>query len=86
MKSPAQERVLLRIRVTPSLDEALTKAANERGVSVNWLVNNALDDFLVTNAAAINSAIPLPARTSLTTAQKARLLRWVVTYRFIKGA
>ena len=46
MKSPAQERVLLRIRVTPSLDEALTKAANERGVSVNWLVNNALDDFL----------------------------------------
>ena len=47
---------------------------------------NALDDFLVTNASAINSAIPLPARTSLTTAQKARLLRWVVTYRFIKGA
>lgn len=47
---------------------------------------NALDDFLVTNAATINSAIPLPARTSLTTAQKARLMRWVVFYRFIKGA
>lgn len=47
---------------------------------------NALDDFLVANAAAINSAIPQPARASLTTAQKARLLRWVVYYRFIKGA
>lgn len=47
---------------------------------------NALDDFLVTNAATINAAIPQPARASLTTAQKARLLRWVVYYRFIKGA
>lgn len=45
-----------------------------------------LDDFLVTNASAINTAIPQPARASLTTAQKARLLRWVVYYRFIKGA
>ena len=47
---------------------------------------DALDDFLVTNATAINSAIPAAARSSLTVAQKARLLRWVVYYRFIKGA
>lgn len=47
---------------------------------------NALDDYLNTNAAAINNAIPLPARTALTTAQKARLLNAVVRYRYIKGA
>lgn len=47
---------------------------------------NALDDFLNTNAATINSAIPLPARTSLTTAQKAMLLMYVVQKRYIKGA
>jgi len=47
---------------------------------------NALDDFLVTNAAAINSAIPQPARGMLTAAQKARLLMWIVRYRYLKGA
>ncbi len=47
---------------------------------------NALDDFLVANAAAINSTIPLPARTSLTAAQKARMLMWVIRYRYVKGA
>jgi predicted HicB family RNase H-like nuclease len=46
VKHSTEERVLLRIRVAPALDEALTAAAAERGVSVNWLVNNALDDFL----------------------------------------
>ena len=47
---------------------------------------NGLDDFLSTNAVSINQAIPQPARGVLTVAQKARLLRWVVTYRFSKGA
>ena len=47
---------------------------------------NALDDFMNTNAAAINLAIPQPARSSLTTAQKAMLLNYVVSTRYIKGA
>lgn len=47
---------------------------------------NALDDFMVTNATAINTAIPQPARTSLTAAQKARMLMWVIRYRYVKGA
>jgi hypothetical protein len=46
---------------------------------------NALDDFLNTNAAAINSAIPLPARTALSTAQKAALLNYVVNRRWGAG-
>lgn len=46
---------------------------------------NALDDFMNTNAAAINSAIPLPARTVLTQAQKALLLVYVIQKRYIKG-
>ena len=45
-----------------------------------------IDDFLVANASAINTAIPQPARASLTAAQKARLLMWVIRYRYVKGA
>lgn len=44
---------------------------------------NALDTFLEDNAAAINSAIPQPARSALTTTQKALLLNYVVTQRYI---
>ena len=47
---------------------------------------NALDDFLNTNVAAINNAIPLPARTVLTPSQKARLLTLVIERRWIMGA
>lgn len=43
---------------------------------------DALDDFLETNASAINTAIPQPARSSLTVSQKARLLAYVTLRRF----
>lgn len=46
---------------------------------------DALDDFFNTNAAAINAAIPLPARTSLTTPQKARLAIAVLERRYLSG-
>ncbi len=46
---------------------------------------NALDDFLNTNANAVNLAIPQPARGVLTQAQKARLLVFVITKRWLKG-
>lgn len=47
---------------------------------------NAVDAFLSDNASAINSAIPQLARSSLTTAQKARLLMFVVRWRYLSGA
>lgn len=47
---------------------------------------DALDDFMNTNAAAINSAIPQPARGALTTSQKAKLLVHVVQQRYLKGS
>jgi len=47
---------------------------------------DALDDWLNTNAAAINTAIPQPARANLTTSQKARLLARIIHKRFVKGA
>lgn len=43
---------------------------------------NALDQFLDDNAAAINAAIPQPARGALTVRQKARLLRYVIAKRY----
>lgn len=46
---------------------------------------NALDDFFNTNATAINAAIPLPARTALTTPQKARLAIAVLERRYLSG-
>lgn len=47
---------------------------------------NALDAFLNTNAGAINTAIPQPARSALSTPQKARLLMFVIQRRYITGA
>ena len=47
---------------------------------------DALDSFMSTNAAAVNSAIPQPARGSLTAAQKARLLVFVISRRWLRGA
>ncbi len=46
---------------------------------------NALDDYLNTNAAAINTAIPQPARGNLTTTQKALLMQFVVSRRYLSG-
>jgi len=47
---------------------------------------NAIDDWVVANAAAFNTAIPTAARTGLTTAQKANLLAAVVLRRYAVGA
>lgn len=54
---------------------ALTKADLRAAI-------NALDDYLEANASAINLVIPLPARTALTAAQKARLLARVALKRW----
>ena len=58
---------------------AITKAQLRAAV-------DALDAWLDTNAATINTAIPQPARGSLTTAQKARLLTYVIRQHYIVGA
>lgn len=58
---------------------ALTKAQLRAAV-------DAIDDFLNTNAATLNSAIPTPARTVLSAAQKAALLNFVVFRRWGAGA
>lgn len=47
---------------------------------------DALDAWLDANVSTINAAIPQPARGSLTTAQKARLLSYVIKQRYIVGA
>lgn len=45
----------------------------------------AMDDWLNANALSLNNAIPQPARSALSAAQKARLLMLVVERRFLKG-
>lgn len=47
---------------------------------------NAADTWANDNAAAFNSALPLPARTVLSSAQKALLLNLVVLKRYVAGA
>jgi hypothetical protein len=58
---------------------ALTKAELRAAV-------NAADQWANDNAAAYNAALPLPARTVLTAAQKARLLVYVIRKRWLTGA
>jgi hypothetical protein len=43
---------------------------------------NGLDDYFDTNANAINQAIPQPARSALTTTQKALLVRYIIAKRY----
>lgn len=43
---------------------------------------NATDDWIEANSAAFNSALPLPARTTLTAAQKAELFFLVALKRY----
>jgi hypothetical protein len=47
---------------------------------------NAIDQWLQDNAAALNAAIPQPARAQLTTVQKSQLLTAVVRKRYLSGA
>ena len=47
---------------------------------------NAADDWANSNAAAYNTAIPQPARGALTSAQKARILTYIITKRWQLGA
>jgi len=46
---------------------------------------NAIDDFMNNNASTLNAALPLPARTELTTEQKALILTYVVNKRYLVG-
>lgn len=47
---------------------------------------DAADAWAEANKAEYNAALPLPARTTLTAAQKARLLALVILKRYEKGA
>ena len=47
---------------------------------------NAVDQWAEDNKASFNSALPLPARTTLTASQKARLLMYVIRKRYEVGA
>lgn len=58
---------------------SLTKADVQAAVA-------AIDDWAVANASSFNAAIPLPARTALTAAQKASLFVRVIKRRYETGA
>lgn len=47
---------------------------------------DAIDSWINSNASSLNSAIPQPARGSLTMTQKARLLKLVINRRYLTGA
>jgi hypothetical protein len=46
---------------------------------------DALDDFFNTNAASVNNALPATAKTNMTTPQKALLLMFVISKRYLSG-
>jgi hypothetical protein len=58
---------------------ALTKAQLRAAV-------DAIDDFLNNNAAAINTAFPVAARTALSAGQKAAIVSYVAMRRWGAGA
>lgn len=46
---------------------------------------DALDDFMDQNATALNNALPVTARTNLTTPQKAAVLSAVIAKRYLRA-
>lgn len=46
---------------------------------------NAMDVWMEANAASLNAAIPLPARTALTQPQKAKLFQKVIEWRYLRN-
>ncbi len=46
---------------------------------------NAADDWLNANAASFNNALPAAAKTNMTTSQKALLLMFVISKRYLSG-
>ena len=48
-------------------------------------VIDAADTWLNDNASSLNSALPLPGRTSLTTTKKALVLMYVIQKRYLAG-
>jgi hypothetical protein len=47
---------------------------------------NAVDQFMEDNKGAMNNAIPLPARSEMTTKQKALLYVYVLQRRYLDGS
>ena len=82
--------------VLPDADRALAHAETMRKYSADALpcsivkadlraAVNAIDQYLSDNAAAINSAIPQPARGALSTVEKALILMFVIERRYLSG-
>jgi hypothetical protein len=77
---------------------AVLNEADRADVWANWMRENdapiaivkadlraavdAIDDWVNSNAASFNTAIPLPARTSLSARQKEWILHFVIRRRF----
>jgi len=65
-------------------------SARREGIAVNKAdlraAINAVDQWVEDNKVTFNLAIPLPARTALTAAQKAELLVYVARRRFQVGS
>ncbi len=64
-------------------------SARQEGIGVNKAdlrtAINAADDWVSANAASFNTALPQPARSVLTATQKALLLQYVITRRYLTG-
>lgn len=78
------DRAIVRASISADLSRAYEGCAVNK-IDMQAAVN-AIDDFLVANAAAINNALPAAAKANLTSSQKARLLCAVITRRYITGA
>lgn len=79
------DRALTWRTVMDSLSAARTSLSGVTKADLRAAIDG-LDDYLNTNAGALNSAIPQPARANLTAAQKAMCLVAVVTRRWISGS
>ncbi len=61
-KKKPEVRITTAVRFPPGLHERLKVAARERDLSVNWLVNRALEEFLDRLVPAAELTLTTPSR------------------------
>lgn len=77
-----------RAAVTAEYQREISTAAESCSILKSELraAVDAADTWVDSNASSFNTALPVAARTGLTSSQKARLLMFVVARRFLNGS
>lgn len=81
---PVADRTELAAEIQRDISNARESTA---ALKADWrILVDALDDYLDSNAASINQAIPQPQRSRFTAREKALAMQFVISRRYLRGS